>query len=311
VKISKTLFTKERAFLKKNETLLIRIFGAGLVLSLAGLIYLAANTSRMLTPTETAEYAATSVRITNMAETSGGTGVVIQSGPAESTVLTNKHVCKVIEAGGIVGKNGNRFLVKQYKTYKYHDLCMVQVTKNLGINTRLAKAPPATYSEALISGHPALLPHVLSKGNFSDDMVITVMTGTKKCTDADSNNPYCAVFGVMPIVVTYNSTLVTGLIMPGSSGSAVFNKNGEISAMIFAGAQGLSYGFVVPYEYLVDFIARELNNSKGWTLPDASKVTISAEEQTRGNVVVGINNKWILSQEQIGKLMNAKSSIQK
>jgi S1-C subfamily serine protease len=121
---------------------------------------------------------------------------------------------------------------------------------------------------------------------------------------------YCALFGVMPIIVTYNSTLVTGLIMPGSSGSAVFNKDGEISALIFAGAQGLSYGFVVPYEYVRDFVTTELKNAKGWSLPDPSKLSVSAEEQARGNVVVGINNKWVMTQEQIGKLMNAKNNVQ-
>lgn len=253
----------------------------------------------------TNDYAHTSVRITNMAETSGGTGVILASGPSSSTILTNAHVCRLIKIGGLVHKGNTRMLVKEFKVYAYHDLCMIKVAKDLGYNATLAPQAPATYSEALISGHPALLPHVLSKGNFSDDMVITVLVGARKC-EKDDTSTYCAIFGVEPIIVSYNTTLVTGLIMPGSSGSAVFNAKGELSALIFAGSQGLSYGFVVPYEYVRDFVLREANNTEGWTTPNpalAEKNELD-EETARYNIVVGVNNRWILSEEQIKAVLS-------
>src|SRR5690606_16349021 len=58
------------------------------------------------------------------------------------------------------------------------------------------------------------------------------------------------------------------LIAPGNSGSAVYNDDGEIIALVFAGiGRGMSPGILVPHEYIVGFLA---DAKKGkWT--DVSK----------------------------------------
>ena len=43
-----------------------------------------------------------SVSIFNIAMNSGGSGVVVSSSDAQSVILTNAHICKVIQNGGIV-----------------------------------------------------------------------------------------------------------------------------------------------------------------------------------------------------------------
>src|SRR4051812_8386630 len=42
------------------------------------------------------------VMITNRAKTSGGTGLILKSSISESYILTNAHVCGVVEKGGLV-----------------------------------------------------------------------------------------------------------------------------------------------------------------------------------------------------------------
>ena len=44
--------------------------------------------------------------------------------------------------------------------------------------------------------------------------------------------------------------------MAGSSGSPVFDHNGELAAMVFAGQGGLSYAFCVPSEAIWTFVGQ-------------------------------------------------------
>lgn len=213
-------------------------------------------------PSSSIEYARTSVMITNKELTSGGTGVILRSGDTESMVLTNRHVCRVIATGGIVSRDDNKYLVKEYMESKEHDLCLIKVAANLGISTAVAKYPPGFFTEAHISGHPHLLPNVVSHGDFSGKMTIDVMSGVRQCTEAEVKDPatalLCLFLGGIPIVETFQSQVVTALIMPGSSGSAVFNSYGEISGLAFAGSsRDFSYAFIVPQEYVRHFVEVE------------------------------------------------------
>lgn len=190
----------------------------------------------------------------------GGSGVVITNMPTFSTILTNKHVCEVVQNGGIVSTTqGKKALVISYATDIVHDLCLIEVASDLGVSAKLASAAPKLFSEAIVSGHPNLLPNVVSKGHFSGTKIIQVLTGMTPCTkELVEKNPdiagVCLFFGGLPIVKTYESQLVTAMIMAGSSGSAVYNESGEISGLVFAGSNGLSYAYTVPYEYVKGFV---------------------------------------------------------
>lgn len=212
-------------------------------------------------PTATNEFASTSVILMDKDMKSGGSGVILRSYKNYSEILSNKHVCKLLQGGGVVSRQGHMYLVDSVKRYPLHDLCLVRVSTNFGVNTKVAEDAPESFSNGFISGHPALLPHVLTKGAFSGHQIVTLMVGLKDCTADDMKGPYglyCLIMGGVPILQSFEAQLVTGTILPGSSGSGVFNSSGEISGLVFAGnGGGLGYAFIVPWEYVYDFIRSE------------------------------------------------------
>lgn len=199
-----------------------------------------------------------SVMIINSLKSSGGSGVILDSTPGYSEILTNRHVCKVVENGGYVVKNGELKQVAETKRYEKHDLCLIKVYYDYGINIPIAKLSPKLANIGHTSGHPALRPHTVSSGHFSDIQIIEVVTDMKECKKEDLQGPnglYCFFFGAMPVFEEFEAQALSALIMPGSSGSAVYNKTGELSGLVFAGSgRDLSYAYIVPHAFVVDFI---------------------------------------------------------
>ncbi len=248
------------------------------------------NTSNVevLNPTTTAEFAETSVQILHQSRGGGGSGVIYRSTDKGTTVLTNRHVCVVTTNGGWVLHNDKYYVVDGYKPSKFHDVCFVHIRENLGVNTELAPNAPKRYSAANISGHPNLLPHVRSRGDFSSEEPIQLVVGMKPCTAKDLEKMekegdfdsllMCIFLGGLPIYETFDSQLVTGLILPGSSGSAVFNDESQIAGLVFASAsRELHYAQVVPLRYVKFFVEQESKN-KGWTKPVAPAPKASAKK---------------------------------
>lgn len=205
------------------------------------------------------------VMITNRAGTGGGSGSIVETSPSESKILTNAHVCKgALKRGGIVTKvDGEKHRVTGYYLSDEHDLCLVTVAADLHNKVELAASAPALYTEATVTGHPSLMPNVINKGLFGGRMIIDIMTGVRKCTENELNDPskglMCMLIGGIPVVESYEAMAVSATIMPGSSGSAVLNSNNELSGVVFAGnSRGLSYAFTVPYEAVRNFLGREM-----------------------------------------------------
>lgn len=202
-----------------------------------------------------------SVKIVNFAKRSGGSGSIISSNKRESTILTNNHVCQIIVNGGLVVTNKGDFAVTSYKRSQRHDLCLITVGTDLGVNTKIAPKAPELQEEAAISGHPRLLPNVITRGHFSGKEVIKILTGIRECTQEDlegENALLCAFLRGIPTVTTYEAQLVTAFIQGGSSGSPVYNASGEIAAVAFAGSGEISQAYVVPYEAVATFFEEEL-----------------------------------------------------
>lgn len=203
------------------------------------------------------------VMITNMTGNSGGTGVVVSISNNETEILTNSHVCALLKAGGkITTTYGETHVAKYYNQDADHDLCLVVIAAKLKTAAKVATTRPGLYDSAAISGHPNLLPAVVTRGHFTKNQVISVFTGIEKCTDEEMKNSelvdICYFFGGMPVVKAYEATVVTALIMAGSSGSAVYNSNNELSGLAFAGNQGISYAYIVPFEYVTSFLDKNL-----------------------------------------------------
>jgi hypothetical protein len=91
----------------------------------------------------------------------------------------------------------------------------------------------------------------------SERQDIQLVAGIKPCTKEDLKTDAltCMFLGGMPVIITMDAQLVSNLIKPGNSGSAVFNGEGEIVGVVFAGAgRDFSYGYIVPQIYLLYFI---------------------------------------------------------
>lgn len=204
---------------------------------------------------------ARSVKIVNFEKNSGGSGSIISSSHRESTILTNNHVCEVVVNGGLIIAGTKEYAVTSFKRSQRHDLCLITVGANLGVNTKIASEAPELQEEASVSGHPRLLPNVITRGHFSDKQIISVMTGVRECTKEDMESPnmlLCFFLGGIPEITTYEAQLVTAYIQGGSSGSPVYNAYGEIAAVVFAGSGEISQAYTVPYEAVATFFEVEL-----------------------------------------------------
>lgn len=209
-------------------------------------------------PLNNAQYAQTAVMITSGSENSGGTGVILNSNPGLSHVLTNKHVCELVQRGGkVITDNGKKYAVDGYRVYPKHDLCLIDVHADLKVNIKVAKNPPQDYETSIVVGHPALLPTMITVGHFSQSRLIELIVDIKECDGSETSDDemlMCFFMGGKPVFKTFQAQITSSLIMPGSSGSAVYNSQGELSGLIFAGNQDLSYGFLVPWAYVNDFL---------------------------------------------------------
>lgn len=220
-------------------------------------------------PDNNSEFAKTAVMITSPDHRAGGTGVILDSHPGVSHILTNKHVCQLAQTGGRVVTDDNKeYVVDSFKVYTRHDLCLVTVQADLNVNIKIAEKAPSDYDTSIVVGHPHLLPTMITVGHFAQKRTIGLIVGLQACdgTEGDDEAMMCMFMGGKPIVKTFTAQPTSSLIMPGSSGSAVYNAKGELSGLIFAGEQGLSYGYLVPWEYVNDFL-RHKNKYKDET-PD-------------------------------------------
>lgn len=222
------------------------------------------------------------VMITRLDERSGGSGVVIESSDSESKILTNSHVCGVVENGGIVKNSKYKGFVTSYTRSSIHDLCLITVSVNFHTSTRLASESADHISTAAVSGFPRLMPNIITRGSFGNHVIASVMTGIKPCTEEDitkgdpSTNAICMFLGGFPIIRTYDAQFIGATIQAGNSGSGVFNENGELSGLVFAGSGDFGYGMIVPFEYLYNFLNVEIKSGNLVTLKPETTFQINA-----------------------------------
>jgi S1-C subfamily serine protease len=198
------------------------------------------------------------VMVVNNEMSSGGTGSILKSDNTGSLILTNKHVCRVVENGGYIIHERLRSKVVAYKVYTKHDLCIIKIKNNLGVNLKLADKRPEMADTSVVSGFPQLKPNTITRGHFSDLLLVNVMVGEDECTEEEFlTNMYCIFMGFKPRIETFKSQHTSNLIQPGNSGSAVFNGDGDLAGVVFAGSGDLGFALIVPYDFVVDFVKNQ------------------------------------------------------
>lgn len=251
------------------------------------------------------------VMITNLATNSGGSGSIVGNSKSHSEILTNAHVCNVVRHGGLVHTyTGKEYSISSFLVSKMHDLCLITVMADLGAHTEVSNYPPIMFENIVVSGHPKLLPLIITKGHVTGRKMVQVLTGFRDCTPKDLENPllafFCNSIGQLPVVQTYETVIVSALIQPGSSGSGVYGAEGKISAVIFAGAGELGFGVAVPWEYVYNFINVEVKSLDS-VLPDATSTpdaspSKSAMEEKFSTVCRAVTD---LEQKRFCKAFNA------
>ena len=226
------------------------------------------------------------VKVTNDEMNHGGSGTVIKSYSSASYILTNAHVCGVVENGGkVITTAGNDYAVTSYVTSKQHDLCLVKVAQNLKVDTKLAEDSPKEGESVVVSGHPYLMPHINAPGHITGKMDIQIVTGVESCTKEEYEKyPFLCSFYGMPTVTNYETRVVSSIIAPGNSGSGVYNTDSELVGVVFAGqGRGLCHGIIVPYEYVRNFLRVELKTLK-WKSPKNSYKYSELNESFNKNI---------------------------
>lgn len=256
---------KAKAEELKNNLLSLTAKTTKIALGAAGLALLALLALSILDATSAKHPKEITAKVTNIQGTGGGSGSIISRSPSLSEVLTNAHVCKgaLKDGGKITLTDGSEHMVIRYYLSDVHDLCVVQVAADLKNTVKVRKDAPAVYEPALVTGHPALMPNIITNGHFGGKQIIPLMVGVRKCKESDFKNresaPFCMFFGVVPVIKNYESQVLSATIMKGSSGSPVLDKEGKLAGVVFAGnADGLSYSYIVPAESVINFLNDEL-----------------------------------------------------
>lgn len=196
---------------------------------------------------------------------SGGTGFNIKTPSGKIFTVTNAHICGIAENGvlHVVRPDGRYSVARVVEVSSKTDLCLVEATKDDG--ARLADKM-IMMEDITVIGHPHLLPLTITFGKALSKYKVTLMIG-ENVNPEDCVGPGMhlidmtgsiadLIFGVKNVCTRdFNSIYTNAKILPGNSGSPVFNAAGRVVGVVFAGDADGSAGFFIPLEDLYEFVS--------------------------------------------------------
>jgi S1-C subfamily serine protease len=193
--------------------------------------------------------------------TSGGTGFSIQAASGQIVTITNAHVCSLAVDGEMIATYDDGLVttlsvIEIVKTKA--DLCVLSslpLTENKMIYT-LAAQGLEIGDAAFTIGHPRLAPLTFSNGYLVDDTDIDIIDieirDIEACKEIGGTmKTVPTFFGDAELCAVPFHAISTSLVVyPGSSGSPVFNFQGQVVGVIFAQSSDTTYGAYVPFDDL-------------------------------------------------------------
>ncbi len=244
-----------------------------------------------------ADFLKSSVKITNEEGTSGGTGWVLKSENTKSYIVTNRHVCNIYKRARTLMAHTHKgsYQIERIKMSDLHDLCLAEVYVDLEVETKIADKSPELGERITTAGHPRLFPMMITEGVMSGNIQVSIVTDIVTCDSSKESkeNLYCALFGAVPVIKSYESRMTSAFIAGGNSGSAVFNSKGEVIGVVFAGSEdGYSQSIIVPLEFLSRFINEEekdikwnhISKEKGLSAPNVLKDEVTRSKNVPKNL---------------------------
>lgn len=190
----------------------------------------------------------------------GGTGFHVKAPSGLTYILTNAHVCGLAEDGFMAVHRDHypdrQSMVMVIEVSKTADLCILSpITKVEGFDM----ADSIDGYESIYSvGHPRLEANTLSKGHVTARRPIALpidATPNECAARGGISQKIITFFGIFDMCVKEFDSLLTSLVIyPGSSGSPVFNKSGEVVGVVFAGNMETNYGAIVPTDEVNAFL---------------------------------------------------------
>lgn len=213
----------------------------------------------------------------------GGTGWQVDAPSDTQYIVTNSHVCEFAERDGkdnnflLVQKDGHSMRRRILEVSDKSDLCLIEGWPGMS-GLSLSSQSPAVGDMVIAVGHPLLGPTTMTMGEVVQYEAVTIMHHIMKTgiplldqmiharNDA-CNQPKNEIvkhriflFGVVPLdlrvcMVNETDAMATNTtIFPGSSGSPVVDKWGQVLGVMFASDERTHWGDAVNLEHLRDFL---------------------------------------------------------
>lgn len=189
---------------------------------------------------------------------SGGTGFSVKAESGRKYILTNKHICNLADAKGLLDIEfpglKRKYKRKVIEISATHDLCLVESLPTFTSSLTVADELTAGTS-IFVVGHPKLFALTVAEGEFIEEASIRV------ATSKGVNNPVIIPRNQLKLtggdysVVTYASSRFNVYSRGGNSGSPIVNSRGKVISVLFAGnPRDIRETYGVPLRFVKDFI---------------------------------------------------------
>jgi S1-C subfamily serine protease len=157
----------------------------------------------------------------------GGTAFYVKAKSGKTFIMTNRHIC---EGGAVYTYAGRMVELSIVEISPETDLCLLASIETTAAPLELG-SEPQQHDRVSVKGYGYLLGETLSEGHF---------------------------VGYLPrgILGVENPGYITASVLPGNSGSPVFNTSGYLVGVIFASSPDIANrGLIVPLDQVRAFLA--------------------------------------------------------